>query len=82
MAPVVPHLAEEIYHHYNGGGDEVSKLPSIFTIKWQPLVSDACLYSYFNNLLDLGKRTQAGKTSMLNWIWLNYYDCVVLFYLC
>jgi isoleucyl-tRNA synthetase len=38
MAPVLPHLAEEINHHYNGGGDDISCYPSFFTTKWIPLV--------------------------------------------
>ena len=47
MAPVLPHLAEEVHHYYSGGGDDVSKYPSIFTRKWEPLVRAPLVFSDF-----------------------------------
>jgi len=38
MAPVVPHLAEEIHHSLEGGQGDKSAGLSVFTKAWQPLV--------------------------------------------
>lgn len=64
IAPVLPHLAEEIHHHYNGGGDDISKTPSAFTTKWQPLVCNSLEFlSFFAHHIH---RSRNGKISALN----------------
>ncbi|KAF9787854.1 tRNA synthetases class I-domain-containing protein [Thelephora terrestris] len=37
IAPIAPHLAEEIHHHAHGGGEDAAPCGSVFTKKWQPL---------------------------------------------
>ncbi|KAF9652680.1 isoleucyl-tRNA synthetase [Thelephora ganbajun] len=39
VAPITPHLAEEIHHHAHGGGEDVTTRGSVFEKKWQPLNS-------------------------------------------
>ena len=38
LAPIVPHLAEEIFYYRNGAQKEKSEGPSVFTSRWIPLV--------------------------------------------
>lgn len=38
MAPIIPHLAEEIHHAYENEGQDPSAGSSVFMKKWEPLV--------------------------------------------
>ncbi|EJD05388.1 isoleucyl-tRNA synthetase [Fomitiporia mediterranea MF3/22] len=40
LAPITPHLAEEINHYRNGARIEKSDWPSVFVKRWTPLSSD------------------------------------------
>ena len=44
IAPITPHLAEEIYHHAHGGGEDVATRRSVFTKRWEPLVCSPRLF--------------------------------------
>ena len=46
IAPIAPHLAEEIHHHAHGGGEDVAKWGSVFAKKWKPLVCNPRLFYY------------------------------------
>lgn len=38
LAPITPHLAEEIFYYRNGAQTEKSEGPSVFSEPWRPLV--------------------------------------------
>lgn len=49
MAPIVPHLAEEIHHVYENEGQDLSTGSSVFMKKWEPLVCVSYSSSHTNS---------------------------------
>ena len=41
MAPILPHLAEEIHHALENEGQELANGSSVFMKKWEPLVCNS-----------------------------------------